>query len=152
MHTNLLLSDVIDEIEKDGGAFAHHEPHINDKLAEKPTTEVLLSHTNDSLDFLGGKRGHTYILQVNDHDPVFDYAWYEQLLDNELTEKGSGGVQNIYFWLDFDHLSHVQNDDWPILIVSPSDVQEATFKNFSDLLERDREGLAQPSTMLNYVL
>ena len=152
MDTDLLLSDVVDEVEEYGGAFPHHVSHVDAELAKKSTAEVLLSHANDSLDFLDGERRHTNIVQVDNHDPIFDQAWYKQLFDDKLTEEGSWCITNFDWRLDFDHLSDVQNYDWSEHFVSSTNIHEATFKNFSDLTKWYWEYLAQPSTMLDYVL
>ena len=55
MRTDLLLRDVVDKVEEDGGGLAEHEAHIDEELTVKATTEVLLRHSYYRLDLVHGQ-------------------------------------------------------------------------------------------------
>ena len=141
MHADLLLSDIIDEIEENRGAFSHHKAHIDTELAEKPPTEVLLGHSHDRLHFFHRQRCHSHIIEVDNHDPIFDQARYKQLLDDKLAKKGSCEVQFIDFGLDFDHFANVKDEYWSMLDITPAHIQKATLENVGDLAVRNRVSL-----------
>ena len=62
MRADLLLCDVIDEVEEYRSRLAEHEAHIDEELTVEATSEVLLSHSNNRLDFVHGQRNHVDII------------------------------------------------------------------------------------------
>ena len=54
MRADLLLCNVIYEVKEYRSRLAEHEAHIDEELTVEATSEVLLSHSNNRLNFVHG--------------------------------------------------------------------------------------------------
>ena len=88
-------------------------------------------------------------MQVNNHDPILDLAWYQKFFLHKSEKERRCCSNYIIIVIAINYFANIHDYYRSIFCISSTDVQKAWFEYFRDKIYLNREQLSEPSTVFN---